>query len=142
GALFVILTFWGLAPLTRASPHPQAAADACRTVAECREQARAAAARGDYEVFHDLAWRAVQKGKPNDPDLMLLLARAQSLSGRPGDAIVMLGRIADLGPLPDGAAASDDFRVVRLLPGWPALEARLSGKPAPAPSAPAPLAPS
>ena len=48
-------------------------------------------------MFHDLAWRAVQKGKPNDPDLMLLLARAQSLSGRPGDALVMLGRIVDLG---------------------------------------------
>jgi len=127
----------------------------CPDAAECRAQAQAAAARGDYEVFHDLAWRAVQKGRPNDPELMLILARAQSLSGRPGDAIVMLARIADLGPLPDGAVTSDDFRTVRLLPAWPALEARLTGKPAPdagapdaparapsAPLAPAPAAPS
>jgi hypothetical protein len=125
----------------------QAPPATCLDAADCRAQAQAAAARGDFEVFHDLAWRAVQKGRPNDPELMLLLARAQALSGRPGDAIVMLGRVADLGPLPEGTAASDDFRTVRLLPGWPALEARLAGKPAPAeapsaPSAPAPLAPS
>lgn len=125
--------------LLQAPPSP------CADVADCRGQAQAAAARADYEVFHDLAWRAVQKGKPNDRDLMALLARAQALSGRPGDALVMLGRIADLGITPD--VTGDDFRTVRLLPGWPALEARVTGTPAPsAPSAPpapapAPLAP-
>ncbi len=41
------------------------------------------------------AWRAIQKGPKNDPALMLMLARAQSLSGRPGDALVMLERLAD-----------------------------------------------
>jgi hypothetical protein len=126
----------------------QAPAATCRDVAECRAQAEAAAARGDYEVFHDLAWRSVQKGKPNDPDLMYMLARAQSLSGRPGDALVMLGRIADLGAGVRDAATSDDFALVRLLPAWPELEAKLSGRAAPpppgppAPSAPAPPAPS
>lgn len=104
-----------------------------------------ASARGDYEVFHDLAWRAVQKGRANDPDLMAMLARAQALSGRPGDALVMLGRLANLGVAID-AAESDDFRVVRTLPGWPDVEAKLAGKPAPpaplAPLAPAPSAPS
>ena len=103
-----------------------------------------ASARGDYEVFHDLAWRAVQKGRANDPDLMAMLARAQALSGRPGDALVMLGRLANLGVAID-AAESDDFRVVRTLPGWPDVEAKLAGRPAPpapsAPSAPAPSAP-
>ena len=89
-----------------------------------------AAARGDSEAFHDLAWRAVQKGKRNDPDLMLLLARAQSLSGRPGDALVMLTRVADLGVAPD-VASDPDFARVRALPGWPELEAKLAGKPAP-----------
>ena len=69
----------------------------CATTADCSTQAEAAAAAGDYEAFHDLAWRAVQKGKPNDPRLMYLLARAQSLSGRPDDALVMLGRLADAG---------------------------------------------
>jgi hypothetical protein len=91
---------------------------------------------GDFETFHDFAWRAVQRGKPNDPELMVLLARAQALSGRHGDALVMLGRLADLG-VPTDALTSDDFKLVRLIPGWPALEARLAGKPAPPPNAPA-----
>ena len=60
---------------------------------------------------------------------MFLLARAQALSGRPGDALVMLGRLADLGVPVD--VTIDDFRTVRLLPGWAALEARLAGTPAP-----------
>ncbi len=122
----------------------QAPAASCVDVADCRARAQTAALAGDFETFHDLAWRAVQRGKPNDPELMALLARAQSLSGRLGDALVMLGRLADLG-VPTDALTSDDFRLVRLIPGWPVLEAKLTGKPAaPAPSAPlapAPAAP-
>jgi hypothetical protein len=81
---------------------------------------------------------------------MALLARAQALSGRPGDALVMLGRLADLPVSTElsraqsrDALTSDDFRVVRLLPGWSTLEARLTGSPAPAtpPASPAPVAP-
>lgn len=122
----------------------QAPAAPCVDVADCRARAQAGAAAGDFETFHDLAWRAVQRGKPNDPELMLLLARAQSLSGRPGDALVMLGRLADLG-VPTNAMTSDDFKIVRLIPGWPALEARLTGKPPPVeavrepPTAPSPV---
>ena len=67
----------------------QGPAAICADAAECRARAQVAAAAGDFETFHDLAWRAVQKGKPNDPESMVLLARAQSLSGRPGDALVM-----------------------------------------------------
>lgn len=48
---------------------------------------------------------------------MYLLARAQSLSGRPGDALVMLTRLAERGIQTD-AATNDDFRSVRALPGW------------------------
>jgi hypothetical protein len=106
----------------------------CRC-ADCRAQAQAAAARGDYEIFHDLAWRAVQKGPRNDTDLMNLLARAMALSGRYGDALVMLGRIADLGG-PTDAVTSPDFALVRQLKEWPALEAKLTGKPAPESAAP------
>jgi hypothetical protein len=102
----------------------------CSTVDDCRQKALSSEAAGDFETFHDLAWRAVQKGKPNDPDLMLLLARAMSLSGRPGDAIVMLARLADMGVKSD-AATSDAFRRVRALKDWPALEARLAGLPGP-----------
>jgi len=108
---------------------------ACADVADCRAQAQAAAARGDYEIFHDLAWRAVQKGPRNDTGLMNLLARAMALSGRYGDALVMLGRIADLGG-PTDAVTSPDFALVRQLKEWPALEAKLTGKPAPESAAP------
>ncbi len=114
----------------------QTPAASCVDVADCRARAQAALAAGDLEIFHDFAWRAVQRGKPNDPELMVLLARAQALSGRHGDALVMLGRLADLG-VPTDALTSDDFKLVRLIPGWPALEARLAGKPAPPPNAPA-----
>ena len=89
----------------------------CRQWAECRQLALEAAGREDFETFHTLAWRAVQTGPKNDPDLMYLLARAQSLSGRPGDALVMLQRLARLGKQTD-AATHEDFRRVRALPGW------------------------
>jgi hypothetical protein len=105
----------------------------CPNVDECRQQATAAADRGDYETFHDLAWRAVQKGKPKDPALMYLLARAQSLSGRPGDALVMLQRLRELGITTD-AATNDDFRFVRALKGW--AEFAATSPPATAPPGP------
>ena len=117
----------------------------CADAADCRRQSVDAAARGEYEQAHDYAWRAIQKGKKNDPDLMLVLARAQSLSGRPGDALVMLGRIVDLGGTPD-IANDPDFARVRALPDWAALGARLTGAPPPAtvaaPAAPPASAPS
>jgi len=95
----------------------QAARADCREWHECRQMALDAVAAGDYERFHDLAWRAIQTGPKNDSALMYLLARAQSLSGRPGDALVMLQRLAAMGVNTD-AATNDDFRRVRNLPGW------------------------
>ncbi len=89
----------------------------CQAWQECRQLALDAATRQDFELFHDLAWRAVQTGPRNDPTLMYLLARAQSLSGRPGDALVMLQRLAQMG-VPTDAATNEDFRRVRALPGW------------------------
>lgn len=89
----------------------------CREWPECRQLALDAAARQDYETFHDLAWRAVQTGPRNDPALMYLLARAQSLSGRPADALVMLQRLARMGA-PNDAATHEEFRRVRALPAW------------------------
>jgi hypothetical protein len=97
----------------------------CADVRECAAAARDAATREDYEAFHDLAWRAMQKGTPRDPDLMYLLARAQSLSGRPGDALVMLRRLAEQGISTD-AATNEDFRRVRALPGWAEVEALMT----------------
>src|SRR4051812_27923399 len=110
------------------------APSACPDVAACRAAAEEAAGRGDFETFHDLAWRAAQKGKPNDPALMLLVARAQSRSGRPGDALVMLGRLADMQVIVD--TASPDWDRVRQLAGWAALEPRLRGMPAPSADVP------
>src|SRR5712664_2786846 len=68
----------------------------CAEWHDCRRLALAAAERGEYERFHDLAWRAAQTGPPKDPALMYLLARAQSLSGRPHDALIMLQRLAEM----------------------------------------------
>src|SRR6266542_4671182 len=93
----------------------------CREWHECRQMALDAAAAGEYERFHDLAWRAIQVGPRHDPTLMYLLARAQSLSGRPGDALVMLQRLAQMGVQTD-AATNEDFRRVRALPAWSELE--------------------
>jgi hypothetical protein len=90
----------------------------CRDWQDCRQLALDASMRGEYERFHDLAWRAVQTGPRNDSGLMYLLARAQVLSGRPHDALVMLQRLADMGISTD-AASDADFTQAHRLPGWP-----------------------
>ena len=107
-----------------AAPLQQSRTAACTDWRECRQLALDAAERGEFETFHDLAWRAVQTGPLRDPALMLLLARAQSLSGRPHDALVMLQRLAETGAGAD-AVTSDDFARTRQLPGWPDVQARL-----------------
>jgi hypothetical protein len=96
---------------------------ACTDLSSCREQAMAAKHAGDFEAFHDLAWAAHRHGKSHDPELMLLVARAQSLSGRPSDALVMLERIAALGA-PTDALTSEDFARVRALPRWAEVAAK------------------
>jgi len=117
----------------------QARANDCTTWQDCRTRALEAAERKDYEAFHDLAWRAVQKGPKNDPALMTMLARAQSLSGHLLDALVMLQRLAAAGVATD-AATSDDFERVRALPGWEDFQKSLDGKTL-TPTAPVALAP-
>ena len=95
----------------------QAPSQSCADLSSCKQAALEARERKDYEAFHDLAWLTLRKGKPDDPELMLLLARAQSLSGRPGDAIVMLDRLAARGS-PTDVATSEDFEAVRRHPRW------------------------
>jgi hypothetical protein len=141
--LAVVLVVWNsLAAALADQPTP---AIGCTEWHECRRLALAAADRGEYETFHDLAWRAVQTGPRNDPALMYLLARAQALSGRAHDALVMLQRLADMGVSSD-AASNDDFRNARELPGWPEVAARIAGATRNAPSTaaetPAPAPPS
>jgi hypothetical protein len=79
---------------------------------------------------------------------MLLLARAQSLFGRPQDAIVMLQRVVEGGIKPD-IGDDPDFARVRGLSNYPDLEAAIArvaeppaaAKPAAASAAPAPAPP-
>jgi hypothetical protein len=104
---------------------PYAAQPSCTDWQECREQALAARERDDGEAFHDLAWRAVQTGPRNDPALLFLVARAQSVSGRPHDALVMLQRLLSRGIDLTDTETSDDFRRVRSLPGWTDLVERV-----------------
>jgi hypothetical protein len=98
----------------------------CREWQACRQLALQAAEQGEYETFHDLAWRAIQTGPTHDPDLMYLLARAQSLSGRLLDALVTLRRLIAMGVVTD-AATHDDFRRVRALARWAEIEPLLAG---------------
>ena len=114
----------------------------CQEWHDCQRLALDAHARGEYELFHDLAWRTVQTGPARNAELMYMLARAQSLSGRPHDALVMLGRLAEMSYASD-AATNDDFRAVRQLRQWPELEAIITAaRPATvsAPTVSAPLA--
>lgn len=113
---------------------PQQSAS-CATLEVCRAEALIAHASQDYERFHDLAWAAYRKGKSNDPALMLLVARAQSLSGRPGDALVMLERVVALGGTTD-AATSEDFARVRALARWKDVASTFGSDSPPAATAP------
>jgi hypothetical protein len=120
-AALLILALGATAP--RASA--QSAPAGCATADECRGQTEAAIAQGDFELAHDLAWRTMQRGPRNDSGLMYLLARAQALSGRPDDALVMLRRLAEMGLAPD--TSGDEFRRTRDLAGWPAVETLITG---------------
>jgi len=74
---------------------------------------------------------------------MYLLARAQALSGRPHDALVMLERLAEMG-VPSDADTNDDFSRTRQLPGWAEVSARiarLTNPDSPRTAASAPAAP-
>jgi len=109
----------------------------------CLALAVKAEAADEQEHFHDLAWRAMQQRGRLDPDVMIVLARAQARSGRPHDSLVMLRRIADLGVAPIEARTSDAFERTRRLPGWPEVEelidrAATAGEPAETPDATAP----
>ncbi len=123
------------------SPAAQGPAGACGKWEECRQLALDARAAGDFARFHDLAWRAVQAGPASDPSLLYLLARAQSLGGRPQDALVILGRLLERGGGFE-ARTEPDFERARRLPGWQDLELLMerAAESAP-PAAPAPAVP-
>lgn len=134
-----LLTLFAIVPVAAQPTAGGPAPTDCVEWQECRQRTTEALARGDYELAHDLAWRTVQKGPKRSNELLYLLARAQCLSGRAHDALVMLDRLADTGVAAD-AANDEDFRRSRELPGWQAVADKLAGRAATAPSAPAPAA--
>jgi hypothetical protein len=108
--------------------------NSCMSPQQCSEVATAAIARAEYEDAHTLAWRGVQLSGRNDVNALYLLARTQSLSGRPHDALVMLQRLTAQGFRAVDAETSDEFRRVRTLAGWPELLAAIRGAPLPTPT--------
>lgn len=135
--LVVIASAWAV--LAASTLHAQ---PACSAPAECLTKALEAEARQAFEDFHTLAWRVMQTStRRNDPAAMALLARAQSLSGRPGDALVMLRRLADMGVAVADAESADAFERVRSLADWPEVLEKMRAATtvaSPAPPSPAP----
>jgi hypothetical protein len=84
----------------------------CHDWTECRQFAVKAYSDGDYESFYDFARRSLAAGPPRDAKLMLLLARAESLTGRVDDAKRTLERLARMGVKVD-VAGNEDFKNVR-----------------------------
>jgi hypothetical protein len=84
----------------------------CHDWTECRQFALKAYADHDYDSFHDFARRSLAAGPPRDAKLLLLLARAESLTGRVDDARRTLERLARMGVKVD-IASNDDFRSLR-----------------------------
>ena len=80
-ALLLIALSQAPVPGDAATPQSRPPAE-CADWRACRALALAAADRKENETFHDLAWRAMQKGPAHDPDLMFLVARAQAASKR------------------------------------------------------------
>jgi len=119
GALSLLLGAWLV--LTGHAQARSTASPDCHLWQDCRDQVEQAIAAGSFERAHDLAWRAVQRGPKDDPALMFLLARAQSLAGRPQDALVMVRRLAERG-IATEAQAHPDLARMRTLPGWPEVE--------------------
>jgi hypothetical protein len=108
-----------------ATPGQSAAPADCSGWQACRDMALEAHKAGDEERFHDLAWRAVQARGRRDPELLFILARAQSASGRPGDAVVTLTRLAtEHGDTPD-VTRDEDFRRVLALNVWSDAQATI-----------------
>ena len=95
------------APLALAQDRPL-----CHAWTECRQFALKAYADHDYDAFYDFARRSLAAGPPRDAKLLLILARAESLTARVDDARRTLERLAKMGVKVD-IAGNDDFSNLR-----------------------------
>jgi len=120
GALLFVIGAALLQPGAPANGQSPRAPD-CTDWRECRQMVETALETGELDHAQDLAWRAVQRGPKDDPELMFLLARAQSRSGRPHDALVMIRRLAERG-VRTAADTHPDLERMRALPGWAEAE--------------------
>jgi hypothetical protein len=107
----------------------------CHDWMECRQFAVKAYADGDYESFYDFARRSLAAGPPRDAKLLLLVARAESLTGRVDDAKRTLERLARMGVKVD-VAGNDDFKNVRVAEPASSSAAAVADKPAEAVASP------
>ena len=121
GALVFVIGAALMLPGASANGQSPRAPD-CTDWRECRQMVESALEAGEVEHAQDLAWRAVQRGPKDDSDLMFLLARAQSRSGRPHDALVMIRRLAERGVRTE-ADTHPDLERMRALDAWPETEA-------------------
>ncbi len=121
GVLLFVIGAALLQPAAPANGQSLRAPD-CTDWRACRQMVETALETGEVELAQDLAWRAVQRGPKDDPDLMFLLARAQSRSSRPHDALVMVRRLAERG-VRTAAGTHPDLERMRALDAWPETEA-------------------
>jgi hypothetical protein len=112
----ILLSLVATAPVGRSGAQAPPA-DECTRWQDCRDQVESALVEESYQRALDLAWRAVQRGPRNDPQLMFLLARAQARAGRPQDALVMIQRLAERGAAAE-ALTHPDLERTRDLEGW------------------------
>jgi hypothetical protein len=112
----ILLSLVAAAPVGRSGAQAPPAGE-CTRWQDCRDQVETALAEESYQRALDLAWRAVQRGPANDPDLMFLLARAQARAGRPQDALVMIRRLAERGAAAE-SLTHPDLERSRELEGW------------------------
>lgn len=135
----LLLSLVATAPAGRSGAQAPPATE-CTSWQDCRDQVETALAEASYQRALDLAWRAVQRGPRNDPQLMFLLARAQARAGRPQDALVMIQRLAERGAASE-SLTHPDLERARELDGWEGVARLIATSNAATPATVAPATP-
>ncbi|HJU90377.1 MAG TPA: hypothetical protein VJ672_13360 [Gemmatimonadaceae bacterium] len=113
-ALAVVIGAWLLGTPALAQSAGAPSDTTPRTLAQAFAHARQALGRGDQNGARR-ALEIARKFVPNDGSVLVYLARAQALTGDPGDALRTLERLAIQGAVVD-LAADTAFRSLRVAP--------------------------